>query len=215
MSNSLLCPLCGDGVGDEVFHREPQRDYYQCTTCLLVFEHPEHLPDAATEKNIYDQHENHPDDENYRAFLRRLTDPLRVKLTQLGSGLDFGSGPGPTLSLMLQEAGHQMQIYDPFYAPDRSVFDRQYDFITATEVFEHLHKPGIVINELHGLLKQEGWLGVMTKRIPRDKPFAEWHYTRDPTHVVFFADETFNWIAECFAMQCEFIDCDVVLLKKC
>jgi len=169
---------------------------------------------VATEKAIYDQHENHPDDDNYRAFLRRLSDPLERKLPGSGCGMDFGSGPGPTLSLIMQEAGYDMQVYDPIYAPDRSVFEQQYDFITATEVFEHLHKPDQVIHQLAGLLRRGGWLGVMTKRIPKDKPFAEWHYTRDPTHVIFFADETFDWMTKQFGFRCEFIDNDVVLLQK-
>lgn len=213
MRDSLLCPLCS-GVGDELFHRDAQRDYYQCSVCCLVFVPADQWLDAASEKAIYDQHQNNPDDENYRAFLKRLTDPLVTKLSPHAVGLDFGSGPGPTLSLVMQEAGHEMQIYDPFYAPDQSVLDQLYDFITATEVFEHLHQPGVVINELAGLLKKGGWLGVMTKRIPKDKPFAEWHYTRDPTHVIFFADETFDWIAKQFGFVKEFISNDVALLQK-
>jgi 16S rRNA G1207 methylase RsmC len=36
--------------------------------------------------------------------------------------LDFGCGPGPTLSILLAEQGQQVDLYDPFYHDDPSVF---------------------------------------------------------------------------------------------
>jgi len=33
-----------------------------------------------------------------------------VKIAPISLGLDFGSGPGPTLSLMLEEQGHRVAI---------------------------------------------------------------------------------------------------------
>ena len=78
----------------------------------------------------------------YRAFLNRLAKPLKERLSPNSLGLDFGAGPGPTLSLMLQEAGHEMSIYDPFFSKNPSAMNQVYDFITATEVVEHLHHPG-------------------------------------------------------------------------
>ena len=54
----------------------------------------------------------------YREFLSRLEHPPNVpKLPAAAEGLDFGSGPGPTLSVMLEEQGYRMSLYDPFFAP--------------------------------------------------------------------------------------------------
>jgi len=44
-------------------------------------------------------------DPRYRRFLARLAEPLIAHLPKGARGLDFGCGPGPTLSLMLREAG--------------------------------------------------------------------------------------------------------------
>lgn len=214
MNERLACPLCEASVDDELFHRDERRDYYHCGICDLVFVPAWQLPDVDTEKAIYDQHQNNPLDAGYRSFLHRLTDPLLKQLAKPAMGLDFGCGPGPTVSLLMQEAGYEMQIYDPIYAPEQSVLEQKYDFITSTEVFEHLHEPGRVIHMLAGILQPAGWLGVMTKRIPEDKPFAEWHYTRDPTHVTFFAETSFDWIAKEFGFRREFISNDIVLLQK-
>ncbi|MGB2360319.1 MAG: methyltransferase, partial [Porticoccaceae bacterium] len=61
---------------------------------------------SAAEKAIYDQHQNSPDDLQYRRFLSRLTEPLLERLGPCSRGLDFGCGPGPTLSVMMAEQGH-------------------------------------------------------------------------------------------------------------
>src|SRR5699024_8178290 len=118
-------------------------------------------------------------------FLGRLFTPLAARLSPGAQGLDFGAGPGPTLSLIFEEAGYSMAIFDPFYAPDASVWQRHYDFITATEVVEHLAAPGREIERLLGRLRPGGWLGLMTKRVHSREAFGDWHYIRDPTHVTF------------------------------
>ena len=42
---------------------------------------------------------------------------------------------------MFEEMGHTVALYDYFYANDPFVLHHLYDFITATEVVEHLHNP--------------------------------------------------------------------------
>ena len=95
---------------------------------------------------------------------------------------------------MLMEAGHQVDIYDLFYAHDPSVFAKTYHFITASEVVEHLHQPRRELNRLWNCLRVGGLLGIMTKLLHESQSFAEWHYRRDPTHVIFFREETFQWL---------------------
>lgn len=159
-------------------------------------------------------HENNPADPAYRQFLSRLLDPMLMRLPAGASGLDFGSGPGPTLSVMLEELGYRTRIYDPFYAPDDAVFDLQYDFITATEVAEHLYQPGNVLNRLWSLLRPGGLLGIMTSRVDDVQDFAGWHYKNDPTHVVFFSKRSFEWLADRWKTQPEFPRDNVVILQK-
>ncbi len=206
------CPLCS-GPSD-AFHRDARRDYFRCGTCRLVFvPRSQHL-DRAAEKAVYDRHDNTPDDPRYRAFLARLYEPLTARLPAGAHGLDFGSGPGPTLSVMFEEAGFPMRIYDPFYAPDASVLDARYDFITCTEVLEHLAAPGRELSRVLSALRPGGWLGAMTKRMRGDDAFAEWHYIRDPTHVCFFAEATFAFIAARHGLELEFPGADTVLMRK-
>jgi 2-polyprenyl-3-methyl-5-hydroxy-6-metoxy-1,4-benzoquinol methylase len=169
---------------------------------------------ASDEKAHYDLHQNHPGNEGYRRFLSRLFAPIRARVSVPARGLDFGSGPGPTLSVMFAEAGYDIAIYDPYYAADPSVWQRRYDFITASEVVEHLYAPGPVMTRLFDLLEPGGWLGLMTKLVTDRAAFGSWHYKNDPTHVCFFSRETWQWWARRMGADLTFIGKDVILLRK-
>ncbi|MFG6136546.1 class I SAM-dependent methyltransferase [Halomonas sp. B23F22_10] len=208
------CPLCAS-TDHAPYHRDARRDYRRCRRCALVFVPAHQRLGPAEEKAVYDQHQNSPDDPGYRRFLSRLFEPLAAKLSPGARGLDFGAGPGPTLSVMFEEAGHPMAIYDAFYAPDAAALERTYDFITSTEVVEHLFAPGAELERLLGLLAPGGWLGLMTKRVPPGvEAFAGWHYILDPTHVCFFDEASFRWLADRWQLTVSFPAGDVVLLQK-
>ena len=101
-----------------------------------------------------------------------------------------------------------------YYYPNKQALHQQYDFVTATEVIEHLFTPNLVWQQWLDMLKPGGWLGVMTKLVKDVDAFASWHYRHDPTHVVFFSRETFEFLANRDQLQLEFIGNDVMLLKK-
>lgn len=211
--SSNLCPLC-DSSQSGLFYEDKKRPYLRCTVCKLVFVPPTHHLSAKAERAEYDLHENSPFDAGYRRFLSRLFEPLNARLAPNSVGLDFGCGPGPTLSIMFEEVGHQVAIYDPFYANHPVIFDQTYDFITATEVIEHLYTPHVEIERLWGRLHHGGILGMMTKLARDEEAFATWHYKADLTHVCFFSRETFEWVADWLGAGLTLIGNDVILLRK-
>ena len=166
------------------------------------------------EKAEYDLHENDPQDAGYRRFLSRVSVPLLARLKTGAKGLDFGCGPGPTLSLMLEEAGHSLELYDKFYATDASVLTKTYDFISATEVVEHLATPEDTLRQLWDMLAAGGTLALMTKRVINQDRFETWHYTNDQTHIAFFSTTTFTWLAAELGASLEFVDNDVIFFSK-
>jgi hypothetical protein len=129
-------------------------------------------------------------------------------------GLDFGCGPAPVLAEILRSAGHRVAIYDVYYFPHQTALDGQYDFITATEVVEHLARPMLELERLWQLLAPGGTLGIMTKLVIDAERFTTWHYIRDPTHISFFSRDTLQWVAAQLNANIEFIGSDVVLLNK-
>jgi len=208
-----LCPLCSSNQ-TQFYFEDKHRCYFQCSRCELVFVPQEQRLDAVSEKAHYDHHENDPYDPGYRGFLSRLAVPLLERIAADAKGLDFGCGPGPALAHMLREAGHEVALYDIYYQPDPDVLEQTYDFLTATEVIEHLFEPKKIWSQWLNLVKPGGWIGIMTKQVVDLEAFARWHYKYDPTHVSFFSRATFRYLAERDQLELEFIGNDVILLRK-
>ena len=188
------CPLCRQSDCPP-FSQVDGRHYFRCPRCELTFLHPQQLSASDAERAHYNLHENDPDDPGYRAFLDRLASPLCEHLKSGSEGLDFGCGPGPALARMLEQRGHLMAVYDPLFAPDTTVLARQYDFVTCTEVVEHFHQPAKEFELLISLVRPGGLLAIMTSLLHERIDFQKWHYRRDPTHVCFYHQQTFLWLA--------------------
>lgn len=174
---------------------------------------PEDRPDATAEFERYSTHQNDPGDRGYRQFLGRVVDALADDLPPGAEGLDYGSGPGPTLSTMIEKHGFAMSIYDPFFKPDPRALDRAYDFITCTEVAEHFFRPRVEFERLNRLLRPGGRLAVMTGLFA-DQAFEDWWYVKDETHVVFYRPRTMEWIGEWMDWTASFPGRDVVVFRK-
>jgi SAM-dependent methyltransferase len=209
----MHCPVC-ESLQGRPFQVIGGRAYGRCDRCEATFLLPEHLPTPETERAEYTLHQNAPDDAGYREFLQQLALPLLQKLSPARHGLDFGCGPGPALAGLLRAAGHTVALYDPFFHPDPAALTTSYDFITCSEVVEHFHQPAREFRRLDGLLKPGGWLAVMTRFQTDDARFAQWHYRRDPTHVVFYRPATFEHLARVQGWRCEVPAPNVVLLQK-
>lgn len=208
------CPLCRQTQVRALVSVEG-RDYLRCDACQASFLHPAQRLDAAAERAFYDTHCNDTADPGYRRFLARLATPLLARLAPASRGLDYGCGPGPALAQMLEEGGHTVACYDPFYRPDTALLQARYDFVTCTEVAEHFHAPAEEFERLAALLRPGGWLAVMTCFQTDDARFATWHYRRDPTHVVFYREATFAWLAAHLGhWRLEVPAKDVALLRK-
>jgi hypothetical protein len=190
------------------------RDYLRCGTCLLTFLPARQHAAAARERARYSEHRNSPSDPDYRDFLDRLLLPLCACLPPGCRGLDYGCGPGPTVSVMLGERGFPTKNYDPYFFPDEGALSRKYDFLVCTEVFEHLRRPSEDLACLDGLLKHGGTLGVMTGVLEDDAAFPDWWYRRDFTHIAFYRPETLGWIAERFGWELTRPSRDAALFHK-
>ncbi|MGO1693388.1 MAG: class I SAM-dependent methyltransferase [Marinobacter sp.] len=195
VSEESLCIVCEQGVLAR-FRIVSGREYLRCSHCEGTIMAQKSWLAPNEERAVYDLHNNDSDDPGYRAFLEKLVSPMFDHIQSGALGLDFGCGPGPALAEMLREAGMNVVLYDPFFYPEQSALSHQYDFITCTEVVEHLHRPAEVFRQLDGLLKPGGWLGIMTCFQTCDDRFDNWHYRRDPTHVVFYREATLGLIAK-------------------
>jgi len=207
------CRLCGD-EGSYLFFKDKNREFYKCNVCDFIFVPKRYFVSEEKEKKQYDQHQNSFKNHPYIEFLNQLYIPTTKFLNSKSVGLDFGSGPEPVLSQMFERDGYDIDIYDYFYANDPTVFEKKYDFITSTEVFEHLSKPLYEIKRLWKCLKVGGVFAIMTGQTHLIEEFKFWYYIRDLTHISFFSDKSFEYIAQILGAKKVFEKNNVIVFKK-
>jgi SAM-dependent methyltransferase len=207
MAKCLLCAA----QGAEKLTDPP--NYWHCKVCELRFLDTALRLKSEAEKARYDTHQN--DNQGYENFLAPLFEQLSSRLAPGAQGLDFGAGPAPTLARLFRRHGFTVEPYDPFYCPNLEALERTYDFVVSSEVVEHFYDPSKEFRRIYNLLKPGAWLGIMTEVYLPRIDFAHWPYRRDPTHVVFYARETFQWLAEHFAfINLTYVGERIVLLQR-
>ena len=205
------CPLCDAPVSPGII--AGSRSYARCPDCALISLDPAQRPLPLDEVVRYTEHRNLESDKGYRRFLERLSISVTARLTSGARGLDFGCGPVAVLAGIMTNAGFPTVGYDPLFAPRDELLARRYDFITCSEVVEHLHEPSRVLALFERLLEEGGVLGVMTRFHRPEVPFETWWYRRDSTHVCFYAEATMQWIASHHGWTVEIPSSDVAIFE--
>ncbi|MGM0634974.1 MAG: class I SAM-dependent methyltransferase [Bacteroidota bacterium] len=199
MKNQMECPLC-KSTSELIFEtKKEQKKYYHCSTCSGVFLHPNYYVDTSQEQERYETHNNDVYDPRYRKFVQPITDAVLSNFeAKKHLGLDYGCGTGPVASVVLEENGFDVNLYDPYFEPNENNLKQSYDFIICCEVMEHFYQPFKEFELLKKLLKPGGKLYCKTS-ILSDKNranFKNWGYKNDPTHVFFYQKETLEYLQQ-------------------
>jgi hypothetical protein len=207
----MKCPLCSNESLPSIIQT------FDCSHCGLKFKDPNILLSNKEESDRYQTHQNNPDDQGYKNFLNKLIIPLEKFLSkETFLSLDFGCGPGPTVSLLLEKFGADTYDYDPLFFPKNELLKPfLYDVVTSTEVVEHFHHPKADWQLLTSLVKSGGLLGIMTQFLKPETDYAKWWYKNDPTHVVFYTEKTFDYLSEYYGLEKVFCDeISVIIFRK-
>ncbi len=188
--------------------------YWECHICGAKFLDPKNYVSINYEKKHYLKHNNSTTDINYKAFLLKLIEPMIDKISTNDIGLDYGCGFAPALANILKSNGFKVELYDPFFFPNKEVLLKKYNFITCSEVVEHFFNPYEEFDKINDLLDNNAWFGVMTTFLPKNDQFENWYYRRDPTHVVFYKKQTFQHIGFQRNWQVFFPAENIVLFHK-
>lgn len=209
----FVCPLCLHG--DTVFYSKDRfRNYHLCSRCALIFVPFGFHVSQQEERERYNLHNNDPDNPGYRKFLNQLAQPLIKFLKKPSSGIDFGSGPNPALSKLLEAEGYQMSNFDPFFANNRNFFSQNFDFLTSCEVIEHFRNPLKEWEKMVMMVKQNGLIAISTETFNEEISFDTWYYKSDKTHVCFYSEKTFVWIAGNFNLKKIYENSPVRIFEK-
>jgi SAM-dependent methyltransferase len=188
------CIICHSPT-NEVVDQQLKLTFYHCPNCEFIYQDPTSHVDKNLEKSQYDHHQNSFQNQGYVDYLKNFLDEEVLPVKDTGIALDFGSGPGPVLYELMKGHFTEVRHYDPFYHPDESYIDVKFDVITSTEVVEHFSDPLKEFSHLKELLKDEGYLFIMTNFRTMDlDEFLTWWYRRDSTHISFYHLKTFEEI---------------------
>ncbi len=147
------------------------------------------------EAKRYSYHQNNIEDSGYVDFLNRIITPAMKYITTDMQGLDYGCGPNPVLAQIVSAKGIKCEYYDPFFFPTLAT-SKKYDFIFATECFEHFFNPRKELNNICSILNANGLLCIMTELKKDSTDFDGWYYKNDPTHVCFYNEKTLQYICK-------------------
>ncbi|MBX3020030.1 MAG: class I SAM-dependent methyltransferase [Bdellovibrionales bacterium] len=203
-----MCPLCLATDAQEL--RADNKLYWHCNVCDLRFLDSKERLTPPEELERYHLHE--PGDEGYLKFVSPLIHSVQTQVRNGARGLDFGAGRYPVLAQHLESLGYKIQIYDPYFWPQ--AIEGPFDFVTTCEVVEHLYSPHEEFIRLSGYLKTNGLLSIMTDLIKPETDFANWYYRRDPTHVVFYSAQSFQWIEKHLGFKELHVQGRLVTLRK-
>lgn len=192
----MICTLCETPLTDQITDT-----FYHCSCCGAIVKDKRFYLSPEEEKARYELHVNDVNDLGYQQFTSPITNHILKHFTPQHLGLDFGSGTGPVITKQLLENGYQVNLYDPYFAPFDHHLLQNYDYIFSCEVFEHFYNPQFEIKRLINLLKPNGELLIMTHVFNHQKPFNDWYYKNDPTHVFIYTPKTFEYIAKTFGLK--------------
>ncbi|MBT8295327.1 MAG: class I SAM-dependent methyltransferase [Gramella sp.] len=190
----MPCSLCNCNTRE--FQKVKDREYVQCVSCKGILLSPRNFLSPQAEKFRYSLHNNDVNDPGYIHFVSPIVNQIRSDFDIKSQGLDFGCGTGPVITTELKKEGFQVDLYDPYFRPDKKVLQKSYDFIICCEVMEHFKDPLKEFTLLRSLLKDKGKLYCKTEVWDDALDFQNWHYKNDLTHVFFYNKDTLNWIRQ-------------------
>lgn len=194
----LVCPLCAKSANLAV--RTPERPYYLCDTCDLIFV-PEqwHMSEDA-QRDRYAKHKNTMDNAGYVKLLGQFIQQFQTHVPPRCRVLDIGCGPNKVLVNLLCAAGYEIVGQDPLYGIS-GLENSPFDAVISTEAIEHFSEPRLEFNRMAHALRDGGTLALTTRFHRGAHTIPTWWYARDPTHVSFYSHTTMSWIARHFGLH--------------
>lgn len=210
------CPLCGDfKKAFQVFKHKIGTPILRCNACHLIFKPENYHPTPDIENKVYRQHQNDPLNPGYQNFAKPLVQCVQRHVPRGSKCLDFGSGKGSAAAYLLEQSGYSVIRYDPVFFPDPISLHETYSCIIASEVFEHFKNPASEIQSLLKSLRPDGFLFVMTAFTDPIQELETWYYVRDPTHVSFYSQATFQWLAQHASLSLvEFVNQRIAIFQR-
>lgn len=201
MATAKHCLLCNSSA----LATQKLRDgslYHHCHDCRYCFQDPSQWPSLLEEIRHYQTHNNDPRDPRYCAYLRQSSQLLiDHKSAQQQRLLDYGCGPQATMPFVWGDEFKQIDAYDPLFYPDRSQLATHYDAITCIEAIEHFFRITESLQDVDRLCNAGSLILFRSEFYEESKDLESWWYRRDPTHIGFLQEQSWDYIAQKFTWK--------------
>ena len=213
----MKCSLCNTTIKDKKTDSQGKK-YHICNKCELIQLDKSFYLSSEKEKQRYELHENGTNNKGYINYLNNIISNSVTPFLKPGDRLlDFGCGPEKIWANILKGKGISVSTFDPFFDNNNGWINKNYNLITAIEVFEHLTSPAKDLEILSNCLGTGNYLIIRTMLHNNNwETFTKWWYKDDPTHVSFYSRKTINFICRNWNYQLVQItdNCEIVLMKK-
>ena len=202
----MQCILCGNNETKAVCvkNRKSTKYFFRCPTCDFAFLDRTQLLDSSDEKERYLLHQNSESNFGYMDWLGTIVNETMSVIDLKGKNiLDYGCGHTPILPKILKDKEPQISnidYYDLYFFPDLNA-QKKYSCIFSIEVFEHFNDVYKEIKQAFSFLEDGGYFVLSTGFLPDENKFASWWYIQDATHISFFSEQTFKWLAEKYSLK--------------
>lgn len=210
-----VCPLC-QKTQNHLFYEEKKRPFYRCEHCSLVFVPEAYHISPEEEKKRYDQHQNNTESQLFDGYKKWMLEFWTwMKLLGFeGKICDYGSGPHPILSELARLEGINIISYDLYYAPESKASLVDLDLLILSEVVEHFRNPYQEWNDLKKMVKTGGRICIRTSLWNEETRWKDWAYARDNTHINFYHQKTFDYLAQTFHWERLRLEKDKIEFRK-
>ncbi len=207
----MNCPLCSAASPRLFAATKDARKYWRCGECCTVWLDFAWRLRPEDEKKYYGLHENRGP--TYLNYLLKTAGPVIARVAKGAKGLDFGCGPTEGMKELLSPMGFSVVSYDPFFFPGE-LPKNHYDFLLCNEVAEHFYSPILEFERIDSVLKHGAICAIRSQLLADEIDFEHWYYRRDPTHVVFFHQNSVHWLAKRLGWEPLEIESPLWLFRK-
>lgn len=208
----LRCLLCNSQA--VLLYEIHKKKYYKCQKCFSLMLDPLNYLSSEEEEARYRIHNNDIDDPSYQKFVAPIVKAVKDNYNINNLGLDYGAGPGPVATSLLEKEGYVLSLYDPYFHRYPQNLLKNYDYIICSEVIEHFHKPYEEFNRLNNILNKKGSIFCLTSLYDEYLDFRGWNYKNDETHVFFYHKRALEWIRDEFNFSDLEIEGNLIKLSK-
>jgi len=196
----MICNLCHASDCPRL-NTNGKRTFHYCGRCQLISAPPHEHLSLFEEKQRYSHHRNFADNPDYVRYLTEFSREIDRIPTEHPAILDFGSGPEYVLARVLREKGMLCEPYDPLYGIGKEALLKQYDIVILCETIEHLRDLRAELRLCGRICKKTGYIVIRTQHYATKESVPSWWYAIDETHINFFNDYSFSYMASLLDMK--------------